>query len=213
MHLYLTKRSHLSSTYTDGDGQILYKVENKFFNRVTTIKRALPRDIHTHPRSSREESAPPDEAISDNDIRGDVDENDDAEASEDPALRYRFGHLAEIKFNTITSSTIRYHGEEHETGKFFTKNGLGWNGCNWVFTGPDGLEYQWILGFRALELVRKDVARTRVARFHRRRLGIIGKRRPASLEIFQEGMHMVDLIVITFVYIRRRRNDSGNAAH
>ena len=31
--------------------------------------------------------------------------------------------------------------------------------------------------------------------------------RPPSLEIFPEGEHMVDLIVVTFVYIEKLRTD------
>ncbi|KIL62439.1 hypothetical protein M378DRAFT_759314 [Amanita muscaria Koide BX008] len=64
-----------------------------------------------------------------------------------------------------------------------------------VFVGPDGLEYQWSLGRRVPELVRLDSAKTPIARFRRRRLGILKKKRPASLEIFPEGTHMVDLII------------------
>ena len=59
-----------------------------------------------------------------------------------------------------------------------------------------------------------DSAKTPVARFYRRQLGIIGKSRPASLEIYAAGKDMADLIVVTGAYMekRRRRSQSGASA-
>ena len=51
----------------------------------------------------------------------------------------------------------------------------------------------------------KDSAKTPVACFHRRQFGIIGDARPASLEIFTAGKDMVDLIVVTGVYVEKLR--------
>ena len=42
-----------------------------------------------------------------------------------------------------------------------------------------------------------------VAKFCRQHLGIIGKARPASLEIFESGEHMVQEILLTFIYIEQ----------
>jgi len=225
MHLYLTKRSHLNSLYVNDDGQVLYKVKTpfRFLGLVSTIKSALPGDIPA-PCPSRINGPPPHGPINDNDVNDDsvqydavpgddIDgEDTDDESREDKGeLHVRFAHLAEIKFNNIMSSVIRYHGEEYETGKFFTKKEMGWYGRRHAFAGPDGLEYEWILGSRVPELVRRDTARTPVARFHRRRLGIFRKARQASLEIFPDGTHMVDFILITFVYIQKIRNDAEGA--
>ena len=57
-----------------------------------------------------------------------------------------------------------------------------------------------------------DGKESRVAVYHRRRLGMVTDARPASLEIFAEGEHMVDLIVVTFVYIEKLRKDRENQA-
>ena len=51
-----------------------------------------------------------------------------------------------------------------------------------------------------------DSAQTPVARFYRRQLGIIGKSCPASLEIYATGKDMVDLIVVTGVYMEKERS-------
>jgi hypothetical protein len=140
MHLYLSKRSHLNSSYVNDDGQVLYKVETPFkfkFGMVSTIKSALPSYIPA-PGSSNINGppGPPYEPISDNGVQGDVEydavpDDDDDENDigfEDAQLCNRFTHLAEIKFNTIASSVMRYRGEEYKTCKFFTKKELGWYG-------------------------------------------------------------------------------------
>ena len=138
MHLYLSKCSHLNSSYVDDDGRVLYKVETPFkfkFGMVSTIKSVLPSYIPA-PGSSNINGPRPYESISDNEVEGDVEydavPDDDVDERdigfEDAELRDRFAHLAEIKFNKITSSVMRYRGEEYKTCKFFTKKELGWYG-------------------------------------------------------------------------------------
>ena len=110
MHLYLSKCSHLNSSYVNDDGQVLYKVETpfKFFGLVSTIKSAVPGYVPA-PGSSNINRPPPYELISDDEVQSDA----------------GYDAIAEIKFNMITSSVMRYRGEEYETSKFFTKKGLG----------------------------------------------------------------------------------------
>ncbi|TFK34265.1 hypothetical protein BDQ12DRAFT_613813, partial [Crucibulum laeve] len=120
--------------------------------------------------------------------------------------------LGQIEFRTIQSSRIRYQGQEVETSAFFRKSGFGWHGRHRIFTGPDGKEYKWKLGIRVPELVVNDGTKTPVARFHRQRLGILSKARPASLEIFPAGEHIADVIVVTFVYIEKLRKDRERAS-
>ena len=92
-----------------------------------------------------------------------------------------------------------------------------------IFTAPDGREYRWVLGLAAAvraisyltcpivrvlslhQLYLNDEAETPVARFHTRRLGIFRKARQAFLEIFPAGEHIIDTIVVTFVYIEKVR--------
>ena len=57
-----------------------------------------------------------------------------------------------------------------------------------------------------------DSTKTPVAFFHRRHFGIIGEARPASLEIFKAGKEMIDLIVVTGVYMEKLRKDKERAA-
>lgn len=52
-----------------------------------------------------------------------------------------------------------------------------------------------------------DASQAEVARYHRANLGVIGKRSSAFLEITPEGEHMLDLIILTFIYVEKLRKD------
>ncbi|KAH7908311.1 hypothetical protein BJ138DRAFT_1013027, partial [Hygrophoropsis aurantiaca] len=81
-----------------------------------------------------------------------------------------------------------------------------------TFNGPDGKSYMWSLGKWVPILYLNDGSDKVIARFHRSNMGIIGKQRSACLEISPEGEHMVDIIIITFIYIeklRRRKESAG----
>jgi hypothetical protein len=54
--------------------------------------------------------------------------------------------------------------------------------------------------------------KTMVARFSRRNLGIIGTRHPATLEITPAGEHIVETILVTFIYIEKLRKDKERSA-
>ncbi len=86
MHLYLTKRSHLNSSYVNNDGQVLYKVETPYrlVGRASAIKCALPGDIDAPlAGSNRINETSPYDQTNDIDVEGDVEydvvPNDDDE--------------------------------------------------------------------------------------------------------------------------------------
>lgn len=41
-------------------------------------------------------------------------------------------------------------------------------------------------------------------------MGVIGAKRPARLEIFTGFEHLVDIILITYIYVEKLRKDSEN---
>ncbi|KAF9009727.1 hypothetical protein BDQ17DRAFT_1235527 [Cyathus striatus] len=120
--------------------------------------------------------------------------------------------IAEIDFHKIRSTIIRYQGREISAGDFFTKGILGSLGSHRAFTGPDGKSYVWKFRNNEPELFVNDGSKTPVAHFHRRHRGFFSKSRPASLEIFPVGQHMMDLIIVTFVYIAKLREDRKKRA-
>ena len=58
-----------------------------------------------------------------------------------------------------------------------------------------------------VQLSRDDKSRTEVARYHRGSLGIVGRKRQPQLEVDPGVEHMLDLIVLTFVYVEKIRMD------
>lgn len=99
MHLYLSTNRPWNATYSNTEGQAIYKAESpeNVFNLGTvpiTIKRILPSEF---------------------------DQKTGGEAD-------RFGHLAAIEYrgNSFLPSLIRYNGIEIVTNEFFRKTGLLW---------------------------------------------------------------------------------------
>ena len=60
------------------------------------------------------------------------------------------------------------------------------------------------------QLSRNDESRTEVARYRRGSLGIIGQKRKPQLDVDPEVEHMLDLIVLTFVYLEKLRLDKDD---
>ncbi len=92
---------------------------------------------------------------------------------------------------------------------------------------PDGNEYKWIIkknqpevrDFRIYtfrmqcswpsQLVRSGmISNTPIAKFHRKHSGLFTKKRKAYLEVFPAGEHIVDAILVTFIYIETARRVS-----
>ncbi|EGN95607.1 hypothetical protein SERLA73DRAFT_162418 [Serpula lacrymans var. lacrymans S7.3] len=85
------------------------------------------------------------------------------------------------------------------------------NSQKYIFAGPDGRPYKW--RFRdVISLELNDSSKTPIARYHRRSLGILGKRHDPYLEIFPVGEHMVDVIATTFIYLEKLRRVEERAA-
>jgi len=78
-----------------------------------------------------------------------------------------------------------------------------------LFTAPgDGRSFTWIFGMWTVKLQSNDRSRTTVAQGYRSDVGLIaGKPRQARLEIFPGFEHLVDVILVTFVYAEKVRKD------
>ncbi|KAG6810702.1 hypothetical protein H0H92_010665 [Tricholoma furcatifolium] len=115
MHLYLSDRSPLNTILTNADGQVLYKVETPF---------TLGSRTSTVTR------------VIPNDIPGN---------EEEPSMQDRYEYFGEVEHNPISSSVLRFGGNQFETNTFFRKAEWAPNGRSRIFTGPDGQEYKWLL--------------------------------------------------------------------
>lgn len=58
-----------------------------------------------------------------------------------------------------------------------------------------------------LKLILDDGSKTPVAQSHRSDSGIIGKPQQARLEIFAGFEHLVDIILITYIFVEKLRKD------
>ncbi|KAG2365620.1 hypothetical protein BDR07DRAFT_1398217 [Suillus spraguei] len=118
-------------------------------------------------------------------------------------MQDQFEVLGEIEWHTFTSSKIRTGGTEVETKKFIPEKGL-LGRTRWTALSLD-------LETSVVVLSRDDSSRMQVARFHRATLGIIGKSRKAMLEVSPEVAHMMDTVIMTFIYVEKLRRDQEDS--
>ncbi|KAG1818737.1 uncharacterized protein BJ212DRAFT_107875 [Suillus subaureus] len=111
--------------------------------------------------------------------------------------------LAKIEWHTFTSTVIEYAGMNLATSQFIPTKGI--LGRRRVFRGPDGHLYKWKIGPRECILM---LGATEVARHHPLNLGFKKAGHEAYLEVFSPVEHMVDLVVLTFIYVEKLRRGS-----
>ncbi|KIJ61070.1 hypothetical protein HYDPIDRAFT_177152 [Hydnomerulius pinastri MD-312] len=129
----------------------------------------------------------------------------------DPSdMRDYFDVMGEIEWHLFGSSTFRINGQQMDSNDFLPRHGV--MGRKRTFTGPDGRPYRWDMDFRVVVLSLDDDSRAEVTRSHRSTLGIIGPKQQACLDVHPDVMHMLDLIVLTFVYVEKLRMDKERAA-
>ncbi|OJA09036.1 hypothetical protein AZE42_09692 [Rhizopogon vesiculosus] len=127
--------------------------------------------------------------------------------------RDQFDVVGEIEWHKLTSSRFRFGGTEVVTKEFIPSRGF--TGRKRVFTGPDGRSYRWDLKSKIVVLSQKNRSQTELARSHRKTLGIIGRKRKVMLEVSPEVAHMIDTVIMTFIYVEKLRMDkeeTNNAA-
>ncbi|KIM52760.1 hypothetical protein SCLCIDRAFT_140489, partial [Scleroderma citrinum Foug A] len=76
-----------------------------------------------------------------------------------------------------------------------------------TFTAPDGRSYKWVIDF---SIVRVSMP---VARSHRRSYGIIGSKQDPYLEIHPDLAHILDTVILTFIYVEKLRMDEDAAKY
>jgi len=182
MELVFSHNNPINTVLKTTEGQVLYKIETPGTDVVLPGKLTTIRRI----------------VLNETDSASKVDMQD------------TYCELAVIEWHLTESSKLRYNGKEVDISEFMPAEGsLGLVGRPRVFQAPDGVSYKWSLGMVEVPvLTTNDGSNITIAQFHRQHFGIIGKARPAGLEILAGGEHILDLIVITFVYVellRRKR--------
>jgi len=118
-------------------------------------------------------------------------------------MRDKFDAMGEIEWHVFGSSIFRIKGEEMQSNHFLPQRGI--TGCKRTFTGPGGRPYRWDVLYDVVVLSRDDGSKTEVARYHRSSLGIVGPKKKARLDVDPDVVHMLDLIILTFVYVEKLR--------
>lgn len=83
-----------------------------------------------------------------------------------------------------------------------------------VWTYLNSLRWD-LLTFSAFRQLKNETkhARTRLVKFHKRNLGIRKPSHPPFLEVAQEVAHMLDHIIVTYIYMERMRRDVEDEKH
>ncbi|KAG6372075.1 hypothetical protein JVT61DRAFT_8784 [Boletus reticuloceps] len=192
MRITLSSESVRNAVFTNESGQVLYKTTHPHHIGMgtTTIHKIRPND--------------------------------------DPMdMRDQFDVMGEIEWHVIGSSTFRLNGQEMQSNEFLPSRGIlgrfvlsssePFFKINFrffvlyrrrTFTGPDGCPYGWNMVFtKAVVLSRDDESRAELARYHKGSLGIVGSKHKPRLDVDPAVEHMLDLIVLTFVYVEKIRTD------
>ncbi|KAJ7641726.1 hypothetical protein FB45DRAFT_825990 [Roridomyces roridus] len=194
MRFTISSPKPINATYKDAEtGIIQYKVRSpiKVHEVISTITRRIDTDI---PR------------------RNSGSESDHSSSSATTSAR--FGHLAEIAWYIRKPSLMRFGGKEIDPETFFTKpEGVPWYGYpSRIFTAQDGKEYKWVGSYQYSRLKLNDGSDTLVAEYGCKSVGLLSKKRDPYLEIFPPYEHMVDEIMVTFIFVERlrRSRQDGN---
>jgi len=120
----------------------------------------------------------------------------------------KFRDLATVVWHVVATSILTYEGAEMP---MVSKGVLA---RQRVFTAPgDGRSFIWTLGMWTVTLELNDDSKTIVARSHRSDIGIItGTPRQARLEISPGFEHLVDVILVTYIYAEKIRKSREKAA-
>ncbi|KAF9528282.1 hypothetical protein CPB83DRAFT_894545 [Crepidotus variabilis] len=175
MLLHLSKDTPWNANYCTEDGQVIYKVES-----------TTPSIGARHTKIFRIVAPKLDPTV---------------ETVDDTAFRDSFETVGEVNHHVIRTSRIKYNGKDESTATFLRKGSWG---LSRIFTGSDGVEYEWRLASRVPTLY-VDGTETQVAAFHPNKVGNLKEPKNGSLEIFPAGQHMMDLIMVTFIYVENYR--------
>ncbi|KIK93043.1 hypothetical protein PAXRUDRAFT_829396 [Paxillus rubicundulus Ve08.2h10] len=114
-----------------------------------------------------------------------------------------------IEWHKLKKTIIRFNGKELEADAMLEKR--SWENGRY-FTGPDKRSYKWKLGatYCWLKAAESDVE---LARFHQKNLGIRKESHPPYLDVSSKVVHMMDHIIITYLYVEKLRQEQGGQRH
>jgi len=136
---------------------------------------------------------------------------DDLKDHKETDLELNDDEFARIHWHAFGSHRVIFQGRVWTRSQLLPK--VGPLRGSYSFTA-NGVKYQWALGLLGTstpKLILDDGSETVVAQFHRQN-HIFNKRR-AYLEITPKGMEILDHIVLTFVFVEKKRRDRERRTH
>ncbi|XP_006458731.1 hypothetical protein AGABI2DRAFT_115754 [Agaricus bisporus var. bisporus H97] len=116
-----------------------------------------------------------------------------------------FALYAEVEFHTFRSTRFRFQNRDVSVDDHFRKE--GWFNPRWVFRAADNREYYWKLDGKYLEMFRNDGSKKEMVKYkeHKSSFGPFITGRPASLEVDNSCISILDDIIMTYVYCQKQR--------
>ncbi|KAF9236636.1 hypothetical protein BU15DRAFT_49739 [Melanogaster broomeanus] len=111
--------------------------------------------------------------------------------------------LGVIEWHRVKKTLFRFGRREVEADMMVYKR--PWSCRGRSFRGPDGRTYKWKIGFRYCW---RKHSRVRLVKFHKRNLGIRKPSHPPYLDVSSDVTHMLDHIIMTYIYVERIRQDT-----
>ncbi|KAJ6507173.1 hypothetical protein C8R47DRAFT_1100504 [Mycena vitilis] len=189
MRFILSTHKPINASYRDAEtGVVQYKVRSpiKVHELISTITRRIDTDIPRRNSGSESEG-------------------------EGTTSSARFGLLAQLSWRMRGPSVMRFGGQDIDPATFFRKVRTPWYGYpQRIFTAEDGKQYKWTASPHYTKLKLDDGSDTPVAEYGCKSVGLLSQRRDPYFKIFPTFEHMVDEIMITFIFVerlRRGRND------
>ncbi|KDQ59874.1 hypothetical protein JAAARDRAFT_93261, partial [Jaapia argillacea MUCL 33604] len=108
--------------------------------------------------------------------------------------------IARIEWHPLRPSDFVVDGKKTKSKEMLKKERAFLKTRTRVFVGKDRQSYRWVVPCMKM-------GHLKIARFNHPSWGILSQQRKAYLEIHPPGMHMVDEIVSTFVYVEKRLRD------
>ncbi|KAI0044129.1 hypothetical protein FA95DRAFT_301981 [Auriscalpium vulgare] len=194
MELHFSRNRLLNTVLRDSQGAPLFRVDTqKGKLSVTTVSRFVGGVKESEVHGAGRERVTGDN-VSDTDIL---------------LMGLQEEPVAQIEWHYWSQSVFRIHGETREVKEYMPSKGVFQT--QRVFTAKNGRKYKWQIGSNSCKLEVDDGTKTVVARFHRSSLGIIGKKHRVYLEVTQEVMPIIDEVIMTFIWVEKRREE-GEAA-
>ncbi|XP_006458730.1 hypothetical protein AGABI2DRAFT_115753 [Agaricus bisporus var. bisporus H97] len=116
-----------------------------------------------------------------------------------------FAQYAVVEFHTFRSTRFRFQNRDVSVEDHLRKE--GWFSPRWVFRAADNREYYWKLDGSYLEMFRNDGSKKVVVRYreHKSSFGPFITGRPASLEVADTCVAILDDIIMTYIYCQQQR--------